>query len=434
MAHTPAADAESVDAAPARKLTAAQQRAVEHAAGMHVDREAVVSKLEGLLGKLTPKAAPKAGADGTAAASAVAPAARESESDRTVVLPGGDAACVTRRRGSMLAHWPVLQSRFHALREVTDKEEVAELRGKGLRVVVALATSELGVQLLKASGVKPSTPPRVVVAVLGVNALSTMDAVMYAYSDRMQTPKHRARQMRNLARLLGAPALAARASLMLRESSQLRGKSDGSSSSSDEEAEAASAAASAARGEEAEAEGEQKKKKSSRNSSNWQADMAWLAEHGESHGDVNILADGDAGAAGSAGAAGRAELVRAHRVSLLRCDFFRVALEGGFGEGSGDSDGLALPGVSASILRLVIDWLHRADASIITGETVLPLMEAARRLCIDDLLREAEAAAMAAVDEESAAAVLDVAEALDLPRLANAARKVATGAAAGTDE
>lgn len=404
-------------AGEAAASTAAEQRAAAHSEGVAVDRRAIVSKLEALLGRLVPKGA-------APAEPAARPAADAAGDDRRVELPGGLQVRVTRRRGCLAAHWPVLQARFSALRGLdaaVGAGEVAELAGRGVRVLAVPAASPLGEDLLRASGASPAAAPRVVLAVLGVNALTTIDAVQYAYSDRMQTPKHRARQVRGLARLLGAPALAARASLVLCEERQA------AESSSEDEADAAAAATAAAVETTAAAAdiapaGHPASIPAQR-SSDWQADMAWLVRHGLEHGDVCIAAEEDGDdAAASAKAVATTAAVRAHRVALLRCDFFRVALQGGrFGsEGKG---GLALPGVSASVLKLVVDWLHRANAEIVTGETVLPLLEAARRLCIDDLLREAEAAAIAAVDEESAAAVLEVAEALDLPRLANAARK-----------
>lgn len=338
----------------------------------------------------------------------------------------------TGRKGLWLCHWAVLQARFHALRGVSDTPVC--LTEGGVTVVVAEAETALGEALLASCGV--NTPPlgvRLVVGVAGVAAATSVESLRFAYSDRLVTPQHRWAQASALARLLNCVALSTRLADGLPKTSasspaaaiaaaaSVQETEDNEAEQSDAETSPTPSAPSTTSVRSAVSTAE------ASGTDCWASDMEWMLLDGADNGNVVVAVDDDA--LDDKEPTG-AEL-RAHRIGLVRCDYFRLALHAGFKNDDGDEADpqgtkrrVSLPGVTQDTAERVIDWLHRGSDDVVTGESVLPLLEAARRLCIDDLLREAEAAAMHSVDEHSAPAVLAVAEELDLPRLATAARQV----------
>jgi len=391
----PARAADAAGSTPAMAPGAAAESAAPSAPS--ADRRAVVAKLEALLGGLRHKAASDRGIEAPRENDTAAATAAD-----VVSLPCGHRG--TAWRAAFLAHWPLLAARWPALRAAGDG--VSSFGSGAAAVTVAPATSELGRDLLRAAG-SDGAGIRWVVAVSGVHPLSAADAVAYAYQDVFGTPQHRARQVGQLAAVLGAEAMRARA--LMREL--------GRSSAADVTTGAARASASGPSGVDAAGSADGGSDSEHMSTSSWGEDMSWLLAHGREHGDVRLDVSEDDGDE-LAGAA-----TRAHALSLIRSDFFRVALEAGLRREGAAGRSVALPGVGAGTVGKVLDWLHRGRPDVIDGESVLPLLAASRRLCVDELLREVQAALEEVVDATSAATVLEAAEALDLPRLAAAARK-----------
>lgn len=388
------------------------------AEAVSIDRAAIVARLERVLGKFAQGRIRSLGTASIPAGHAQRGGAKADAPD-VVALPGGGRAVLWKR--GFTAHWPLLQARWPALRSVDPAAVQAAAGGAvvigdgsphGPRVIVADAKSEIGQSLGRLAGGLGRA--RLVVAVANVSPQTAEDAVAYVYSDRISTPRHRARQLEALAMVLGADALATRAAMR-------RGKTPAVGAAPPAVAAAASAAGAAAAG----AAGEAAPVPAGRAgalASSWKDDMQWLLDDGSLHGDVLLHAQGgdDEG------------LLRVHGIGLVQSPFFRLALTGSVRDAlaTSESGEIQLPELSSSTLRLVIQWLHQSDPGIIDGDTALPLLAASQQLCVDSLLDVAQSLTADSVDEDTASAVLDVAMALDLPRLANAARRVRDGATA----
>ncbi|KAA0163973.1 hypothetical protein FNF31_02522 [Cafeteria roenbergensis] len=395
------------------------------AEAVSIDRAAIVARLERVLGKFGEGRIRSVGEASLPAAPARGRAAKAVSPD-VLSLPGGGRGVLWKR--GYKAHWPLLQARWPALRDVDAAAAAASAEGAvvigdgsvhGPRVVVVDAKSELGRTLGHLAGGLGGA--RLVVAVANVSPQTACDALAYAYSDRIATPRHRARQLEALAKVLRADALASRAAV--RTGQAPLGEAAPADATTATATSAAAAAAAAGDGAEgmghASAAEADPAGRGGVLVSSWRDDMQWLLDDGARRGDVSLRGSGDASDGDDDG------LVRVHGIGLVQSSFFRLALTGSARDAlaASESGEIQLPEIGATTLRLVIRWMHQSDPAIVDGDTALPLLAAAQQLCVDSLLDVAQSLTADSLDEETAGAVLDVAMALDLPKLANAARR-----------
>jgi alpha-tubulin suppressor-like RCC1 family protein len=362
--HAPIAASASAGAdAASCEPTAAELRATAEAAEIKFDRKSVVSRLTALLSGLASSSDTIVPRQGTRAGRlAGVPRIR---------MPNGLQAILRKATPVFTGHSPVIAARLHALRNVMGGEETTTLCLPGASqqiVVVTPCTSTLGETLLhtlRSNGYVLPSHLKFVVATVGFQPSSIQELLSHVYTDSGAN-QQRAVQLASLAKLLGAAFLLERCNIVL-------------------ETIDAGAAGSGC-------------------GSVWREDMDWLIAQGRAVGDMLLRCEGG-------------EMLRCYRLPLMVSDFFRVATS--FHESSPAGEYLmGLEDVPLEVASLLIEWAHKADSSILDGSTVLPLLSAARRLCFDGLVREAETAIIENLEADLAAQIAELADALDLPRLA----------------
>ena len=120
------------------------------------------------------------------------------------------------------------------------------------------------------------------------------------------------------------------------------------------------------------------------------------------------------------------ETFHAHRLVLAAtCDYF-AALYCRAGYSADAAGPLTLDGLSADAFRALLSFVYSGRCELAEEALLTPLLEAAARLQVVPLIREASAAIEARLSPESAVDAWALADALQLPDLERAAKTEAT--------